>query len=364
MIGTINGKIAVVGDCHFGIKSFNKSFFENQKSFFIEQFIPYCVEHKIFTVIQLGDFFDSRKIMDIELFKGLSELLQAFEDAGLTIISIIGNHDTYHKNTNEINAHMFFEKYKKFISIQEITKININDKKCLFVPWVLPGSDLDEFLIEATNSEYVFGHFEIKDFEVVKGVKDQSSVLSPSLIKKNTKAKIISGHYHIQSEKGQILYTGVPYQLTWNEFDTNTGFFIYDEKFKRTFIENKISKKHLRIEYMNDSVTIIGLEKIPLTYSLEDFNNNLDIIKNHSIKFIIKEQGNQEDFIYLLKDSNIKIINEDELKILLDSNNDIEMTNKDTREFISKIIQTEDSELIPLLYSLYQELDSGEKVVY
>ena len=51
-------KFIVLGDLHFGIKSFNENFFSNQMEFFHNQLFPYMLEHNIDTIIQLGDFLD------------------------------------------------------------------------------------------------------------------------------------------------------------------------------------------------------------------------------------------------------------------------------------------------------------------
>ena len=57
-------KIAIITDQHFGARKGSKSFHDYFKKFYDNVFFPYLEEHKIDTVIDMGDTFDSRKAID------------------------------------------------------------------------------------------------------------------------------------------------------------------------------------------------------------------------------------------------------------------------------------------------------------
>jgi thiol-disulfide isomerase/thioredoxin len=57
-------KICLLGDTHFGVRNDSKAFHAYYEKFYSQVFIPYLLEHKIDTVIQLGDLFDRRKYIN------------------------------------------------------------------------------------------------------------------------------------------------------------------------------------------------------------------------------------------------------------------------------------------------------------
>ena len=96
-------KIAFLGDTHFGARNDNLHFHDFFDKFYSQIFFPYLKEQGITNVVQLGDVFDRRKFIN---FNTLAYAKRIFFDKayeyGITITMIVGNHDTYYKNTNEI----------------------------------------------------------------------------------------------------------------------------------------------------------------------------------------------------------------------------------------------------------------------
>ena len=97
-------KLCIINDTHFGVRNDSAVFLEHFILFFEEQFFPYCVDNNIDTVLHLGDFFDRRKYINFKVLNQVRKrIIDKFKDNNITLHVVIGNHDTFYKNTNTIN---------------------------------------------------------------------------------------------------------------------------------------------------------------------------------------------------------------------------------------------------------------------
>ena len=97
--------IAIIGDTHFGARNDNVNFSEYFYKFYEEQFFPYLKENNIKHCIHLGDIMDRRKYVSYRTVKEFREkFIQPFIDLEVELHILVGNHDTYFKNTNEVNS--------------------------------------------------------------------------------------------------------------------------------------------------------------------------------------------------------------------------------------------------------------------
>jgi len=244
-------KIALVGDTHFGIKGGNKVFSEYFYSFFENIFFPYCEEHGITDVVQLGDLMDHRTQCNGLVFNDVYDrYFQQFIDRKIHLRQMIGNHDVYYKNTNEVNwikSFLRFNNSEYIHVVNDAETINIDGVDIDMLPWITEDNydDIVKF-INNSDSPYCLGHLELTGFELVKGHIMQEG-MSPKLFKDY--AKVFTGHYHIHSEKGNILYTGVPYEQDWGDCDDAKGFWVLDtDTGDYEFILNP-NKLFIRINY-------------------------------------------------------------------------------------------------------------------
>ena len=98
-------KIAIITDQHFGARKGSKEFHAYFKKFYDNVFFPYLEEHKIDTVIDMGDTFDNRRSIDLWSIDWAKETyFDRLQEMGITLHSIVGNHTAYYKDTNEVNA--------------------------------------------------------------------------------------------------------------------------------------------------------------------------------------------------------------------------------------------------------------------
>ena len=98
-------KIALITDTHFGARKGSKIFHDYFQKFYDDIFFPTIKERKIKNIIHLGDSFDNRKNVDFwALDWAKQNVYDKFKRLKTKVYTIVGNHDVYYKNTNEVNA--------------------------------------------------------------------------------------------------------------------------------------------------------------------------------------------------------------------------------------------------------------------
>jgi len=347
--------IIIIGDLHFGIKNFDLEFFKHQKQCLISVF-DYAKENNIEDIICCGDFLDNRRVIDLNFYTLVKDMLVELAQKNITFTIITGNHDIYFKNTRAVSGLSLFEHIPNIKIISENTEKIIFGKKFNLVPWIISEK------LQVSDADYVIGHFEIKNFEMVKNIKNDNAELESSGIRKiypNAK-QVFSGHFHIKSTDYFINYVGTPYQLNWGDFDTERGFFVLDvsdDKF--TFIENEKTPKHIKL-FFNESnekqYSIVGLSSVAgIEYTLAEIKELgiIDsVLSNHFVKFIINESTEHlyDEMIFLLKSNNIKfdVINNVEvleLSLKLSESTSSFIQNKTTVELLMSYFDTEDNDL-------------------
>lgn len=233
-------KIALITDTHFGARNDSQLFMNHFASFFEETFFPTIKEHDIDTVIHAGDLLDRRKFIN---FNTLSQVRDKFikplKDMGVTMHCILGNHDTYYKNTNELNSlNELFNNDKNFILHQKPTDVDFDGMQIALLPWI-NRENKDDFhkFIKNTKSEWLIGHLELNGYEVLRGIKYDGGT-NPELFKRFE--QVLSGHFHCGQERGNIKYLGTPYQITFSDLGEKKGFYILDTDTRELeFVENK-----------------------------------------------------------------------------------------------------------------------------
>lgn len=232
-------KIAIITDTHIGIRNDSPVFFDNAVSFFRDVFYPYCRNHQITKVLHLGDFFDRRKYININILaETRKQILAPMEEMGLQMDLILGNHDCYYKNTNSVNAPR--EMFACFSNINVIEKPTINDYDgyCVgMVPWITKENleECKKFIKDAA-CRTLAGHFEIDGREVLRGIRHEGGMPS-SMFKKYD--MVMSGHFHIRSYEDNISYLGTPYQLYMSDLNEQKGFHVIDTSIGEIqFVEN------------------------------------------------------------------------------------------------------------------------------
>ena len=211
-------KIAIITDTHFGARGDSLIFHEYFKEFYEKTFFPYLIENKIDTIIHCGDTFDRRKYINFNsLYHSSEYFFGRAEELNIELHTIIGNHDTYYRNTNLVNSgSLLLSGYDNISIHSEPSEVVIKDKKFLLIPWICADNrDKTVDLIGSTKANVVLGHLELSGFKMYKdsfahGGEDPTSF--------ERFAFVGSGHFHHKNTKGNIHYFGSPYQITWSDY--------------------------------------------------------------------------------------------------------------------------------------------------
>jgi DNA repair exonuclease SbcCD nuclease subunit len=352
-------KIALLGDTHFGARNDNLHFHTFFDKFYKDTFFPYLKENNISTVIQLGDVFDRRKYINFQsLYSCREYFFEPLKKAGINCHVIVGNHDTYYKNTNEVNSlTLLLKEYTNVDIIETPTHLEFDDKSFLMVPWICQDNEKEcHDAIVNTTANAIIGHFEISGFEMYRGaICDEG--MDMKLFKDNV--PVFSGHFHHKSSHNNIHYLGTPYEITWSDYNDMKGFHVYDtDDGSLTFVENPNVMFH-KVHYDDENQTMDEVLSV-------DF----DQYKNTIVKIIVRNKTNPHWFdMYVDKLERAGVIDmqvvEDHFHLDLETDDDIVNEAEDTLTILNKYvdqmqIQGDRQRLDNLIRNLYHEALSIE----
>ena len=220
-------KVAIITDTHWGGKNDNLAFSEFQRRFYESTFFPILVREKITTILHLGDAFDRRKYSNFLSLKLAKEMF--FDPArDFKVHILVGNHDAYYKNNNDVNSiSLTCAEYDNITIYQDIPElVEIGGTHILFVPWIAPANYAASInVLKKAKADIVMGHLEINGSEMMPGLYCDHG-LDRDLFKRYE--RVFSGHYHTQQDDGHIRYLGAPYEINWSDFSSKKGFHIFD----------------------------------------------------------------------------------------------------------------------------------------
>ena len=324
-------KVVLITDTHFGGRGDSVVFDNFFRKFYENVFWPELDKRGIKTIFHLGDCFDRRKYINFNSLKTCREyFFDQAQSRDITISMIVGNHDTFFKNTNDVNSpQLLLNDYSNISTYDRPHTIEFDGLPILLMPWIC--TDNYSQCIEAideTKAKVCFAHLELHGYHMWKGQESHDG-FDPALFKKFD--LVFSGHFHHKHSKGNVTYLGNPYQMFWQDFDDVRGFHIFDtETLELEFIKNPYIM-FTKIYY--DDTKDHG-------YSKEDF-------ENQHIKLIVVNKSNVYEYEKFLE--NVYKANPIEVKIV-----------EDFSEFESALVDTEDVDVSDTLTLLTQYVDSIE----
>lgn len=244
-------KLIILGDLHFGIRNDSDILFKFQKLFFETILAPYVKQHNIKHCIQLGDFFDRRQYINYKTLHNLYEFLPSLlTEIDLDMHILLGNHDVALKNSNHINSpDLLLTDIDKIHVIDDNRVIDINGFKAAMCCWINNSNYMESLdFIANAKADYLFGHFEITGFDYHKGHTCENGLNSELF---SRYLQVFSGHFHTRGQRGNIQYTGTPYETSWNDWNDQKGFYVLDtDTHEIEFIKNPYNL-FTKIEYYN-----------------------------------------------------------------------------------------------------------------
>ena len=311
-------KFAIITDQHFCIRESSQYFRDNYTEFYTKTFFPYLLENCIKLIICLGDTFEDRKKMNL---LGLAHAREVYFDLaekhGIQIISILGNHDVFYRNTNEINAMDIIAKgYKNVRIVHDTEVLDLDGFKLGLISWINKDNYESRMeFIRTCDVDMLGGHFEINGFEMVKGSFCEGGMKQEDF--KRFK-QVVSGHFHIASKIGNIEYLGNPSQTNKGDigyirgfrvFDTNTRdmilvenpYNVYDSlKYQDEFDINTFDFT----PYKNRIITLFitswhKVDNTKLNMFVDEMNKHthtLDIVETESLVSDVNEEANKVEY--------------------------------------------------------------------
>lgn len=321
-------KVALLTDTHYGFKKGNQDFHDYFLKFYNDVFFPTLKKEKIKHVIHMGDVFDIRKNIDFwSLNWAKKNIFKPLEEMGITCDLLVGNHDSFYKNTLEINSLecllLEFANLRVFSKPSEVT---LDKTKLMYVPWICQDNEEQTLnLIQDTEAKVVLGHLELKGFAANPGWTCEHGYDASIFDKFEL---VMSGHFHTPSKKRNVQYVGNSYQMYWNDYNDKRGFNIFDtDTQKLKFYENPYQMFH-KIFYddtKNDYYDI-------------DFEQYRDTC----IKLIVENKTDYTQFDHVFTNLQDVVI---DLKVIEDfsaegeSDDDIELEHEDTLTILEKYIE-------------------------
>ena len=115
-------KIIFLGDLHFGVSDDDEWIHDKIYNTMI-LLKNYCIDNKIKYILQAGDIFDTRKAIQHKTMEFVrTKIIPLFENTGIIIYAIVGNHDAKYKDTIIPNALTEVLGQYKFIKVIETPK--------------------------------------------------------------------------------------------------------------------------------------------------------------------------------------------------------------------------------------------------
>ena len=243
-------KVAVLNDTHCGVRNSSDVFLDNAEKFYSDVFFPYLLENNIRHIIHLGDYYDNRKFINFRaLNRNRNHFLKPLRDHGITMDIICGNHDTYFKNTSELNSlkELLGHYMNEVTIIQEPRVMEYGSMKIGMVPWIDAANEKQsmDFLANA-KCDWIGGHFDIQGYEMMKGIKCEHG-LDRTIF--NRFEKVLSGHFHTKSEQDNIMYLGSQMEFFWNDAHDPKYFHVIDTETREIEAIRNPHTLHHRIRY-------------------------------------------------------------------------------------------------------------------
>lgn len=255
-------EIAIITDTHFGARGDSLPMQANQTKFLSNVFFPTLDKRHITTVVHLGDYVDRRKYVNYQTAGFIeSQYRVPLRNRMVQEIVLLGNHDTFYKDTNLVNS--VSELYRLDQSITVITgpeEMVLEGLPVLMLPWICDANrEKSMQLIRSSSCAVVMGHLELGGFQMYRGMPNHEGLDSTLF---DRFEMVLTGHYHHRSTRPPVHYLGAPWPMIWSDYQDERGFHIFNTDNKTlTYIENPYSLFH-RVVYDDANQSIDYVQRL------------------------------------------------------------------------------------------------------
>jgi len=276
-------KIAILNDTHCGIRNSSQIFLDNAEDFYKNVFFPECEKQGVTQIVHLGDYYDNRKVINVKALNHNRKcFLNEMRKRGMTMDIIPGNHDTYFKNTNDMNS--LKELLGHFMNevniIMEPTVMEYGSLKMAMLPWICQDNyDKSMDFISSCKADWLAAHLELTGFEMMRGVKNTHG-MSAELFKRFE--LVLTGHFHVGSKQDNIWYLGSQMEFFWSDAHDPKYFHIIDTESRE-------------VERIRNPYTLF--HKIVYNDKETDYNNyDTSVLDKKFVKVVVVEKSDSFGF--------------------------------------------------------------------
>ena len=248
-------KVAILNDTHCGIRNSSEIFLNNAATFYQDVFFPECEKRGVEQIIHLGDYYDHRKFVN---FKALNHnrkhFLNELRERGMKMDIIPGNHDTFYKNTNDLNSlkECLGHYMNEIHIIMEPRVMEYGSLKIALLPWICQDNyDKSMEFITNCKADWLGAHLELSGFDMMRGVTNVHGMNHKIFEKFEL---VLTGHFHVGSRRDNVWYLGSQMEFFWSDAGDKKYFHIIDTETREI---EKIHNPHTlfeKIVYNDDKV--------------------------------------------------------------------------------------------------------------
>jgi DNA repair exonuclease SbcCD nuclease subunit len=271
---------------------------------------------------------------------------------------IVGNHDIFGKNTNEVNSLKSIKWIPGINIFEEPISLVTSNSKILMMPWRKDEEEDKNFLDSAESHDILCCHTSISGLKLNKYVNDEEGVEINSFSKFK---KVYSGHIHYSQKSKNVNMLGSPYELTRSDMDNKKSITLLDlENMTEEVFENVYSPKFKRI-FFKDLLEMNLEETEPLFK-----NNYVDILIDPSLS-LKSNLSLLTDLISSQRSLNFHPYDPDQATTLSEQMLDIDGRQFSVLDFIKEYVKNLDDDeqtkesMVKSLFKLYSIVSKQEQ---
>ena len=235
----------MITDTHLGVRNNSIEWLDIMREYFYDFFIPLLKKEKKDGdfLVHVGDVFDSRHSLNLLV---MNEGMAIFEEISkiMPVVIILGNHDIYKKNSNDVNSVKILKWIPNIKVFEEPEVITVSGKKILFMPW-RAGHTEELECINSNPADFMFCHTEMQGLKFNKNTTIETGLELKELKKFR---KVYAGHIHFAQQKGNFRMLGCPYPMTRSDMNNEKGIWCLDLITEEEhYYPNTISPKFIRV---------------------------------------------------------------------------------------------------------------------